>query len=263
MVNVTAEANPPKNLVDGFHFYCPVRPLQPLREQGDWLKAGDRGRQDRSLISIGGNWKSGPIEVLAFRRCCSGELMTATLQRSMVDKRALEYLNHKYIHAFLMTDLDWFDEYLADDFIYIESDGLVLNRAQFLSNSRSHQDVAWHKVEDIQVNIYGDVGVVHGTAIYGHDDGSSGISRFINIYLRKQGAWKVVSAQIVRASSIGDPECEGESVGVVGAKRPDSRSGSGLMSVLQKCSFLRPTRGATKGLLHRVETIFQRFFKAK
>lgn len=51
------------------------------------------------------------------------------------DKGTLERLNQQYVDAFMYADVNWYEEHLADDFACIESDGSLLSKAQFLTNT--------------------------------------------------------------------------------------------------------------------------------
>jgi hypothetical protein len=43
------------------------------------------------------------------------------------------------------ADVEWYREHLADDFVVIESDGSVLNKAVLLKNQRRHNTVTSEK----------------------------------------------------------------------------------------------------------------------
>ena len=46
--------------------------------------------------------------------------------------KTLTWLNQDYVDAFMMADVKWYPDNLADDFVCIESDGSVLGRDEFL-----------------------------------------------------------------------------------------------------------------------------------
>jgi ketosteroid isomerase-like protein len=116
------------------------------------------------------------------------------------DKNTLERLNQEYINAFMNADVDWYREHLADDFVCIESDGSVLNKNQFLTNTVKGPDVADYRLENVDVRIYGDAALVLATGIWTREDGSRGMSRYLDVYVKQSGEWKAVSAQINRIS---------------------------------------------------------------
>ncbi len=61
--------------------------------------------------------------------------MATEMELDRTDKTTLERLNREYVDAFMNADVEWYREHLADDFVVIESDGSVVNKAQFLSNT--------------------------------------------------------------------------------------------------------------------------------
>jgi len=111
---------------------------------------------------------------------------------------ALEQLNREYINAFMNSDVHWYREHLADDFVCIESDGSVLGKAEFLHKTSRGPDVADYRLEQVHVRIYGDVALAQATGLFTRQDGGSGISRYTDIYVRGDKGWKAVSAQITR-----------------------------------------------------------------
>ncbi len=124
------------------------------------------------------------------------------------DKCTLERLNEEYVAAFISADVGWYEKHLADDFVCIESDGSLLDKAQFLSNTAKGPDVAEYKLQKVDVRLYGDVGLVQATGLFTRQDGSSGVSRYTDVYAKTSEAWKAVSAQITRTSA---PSVEAQS----------------------------------------------------
>ena len=118
------------------------------------------------------------------------------------DKDTLERLNKEYIEAYMSADVGWYEKHLADDFVCIESDGSVLNKAQFLSKTAKGPDVADYKLQKVNVRIYGVVALVQATGIFTRKDESLGVSRYTDIYVQTQGEWKAISAQITRTSQL-------------------------------------------------------------
>lgn len=118
----------------------------------------------------------------------------------MSDYGVLESLNQKYIEAFMTADVEWYEHHLADDFICIESDGSILNKAEFLKNSAKGPDVMEYKLAKVDVRVYGDAGLVNGKGLFTRRDGSSGVSRYTDVYVRTKDGWKVISAQVTRTN---------------------------------------------------------------
>lgn len=118
-----------------------------------------------------------------------------------LNRRKLRQLNEKYIEAYMKSDVGWYRENLADDFVCVEPDGSVLGKTEFLDQTARGPDVTAYKLDQVHVRIYGVVALVQATGLFTRRNGSQGKSRYIDVYVRKDDAWKVVSAQITRLSS--------------------------------------------------------------
>jgi ketosteroid isomerase-like protein len=119
------------------------------------------------------------------------------------DEQILARLNQQYVDAFMNADVDWYREHLADEFVVIESDGSLLNKEQFLRNTVKGPDVADYKLHEVDIRIYGNAALVRATGVWTREDGKMGMSRYIDVYVRQNGGWKTVSAQITRSSRVG------------------------------------------------------------
>jgi len=118
----------------------------------------------------------------------------------MSDQSTLEKLNEQYIAAFMNSDVEWYRQHLAEDFVVIESDGTVLQKPAFLEQTARGPDVAEYNLDQVNIRFYGDVALVQATGLFTRKDGAKGLSRYTDIYSRQNGDWKCVSAQITRAS---------------------------------------------------------------
>ena len=113
-------------------------------------------------------------------------------------KRLLRRLNDQYIRASLAGDVAWYNARLADDFVCIESDGSVLDKDAFLRQTAGGSDLADYRLDEVDVRCYGDVALVRATGFWTEKSGMWGTSRYTDVYVRTEGDWKVVSAQITR-----------------------------------------------------------------
>ena len=127
----------------------------------------------------------------------------ATEMGPETDKATLERLNQEYVDAFINADVEWYREHLAEDFVCIESDGTILNKQEFLSNTLKGTDVTDYKLEHVDVRIYGNAALVQATGLWMREDGSMGMSRYIDVYVKQREQWKTVSAQISRVLRMG------------------------------------------------------------
>ena len=110
----------------------------------------------------------------------------------------LQTLNEQYIRSILTSDVDWFRAHLADEFMCIESDASLVDRATFLARVAEPSATASYHLDEVTVRCYGDVALVRATGSWVATNGNRGISRYVDVYARQEGEWKVVSAQITR-----------------------------------------------------------------
>lgn len=126
--------------------------------------------------------------------------MAAEMELDKANRTTLERLNQEYVDAFMNGDVEWYREHLADDFVVIESDGSVLNKTEFLTNTAKGPDVVDYEVQKVDVRIYGSVALVQAAGLWTGKDGSKGMSRYTDVYVKAGDDWKTVSAQITRTS---------------------------------------------------------------
>jgi ketosteroid isomerase-like protein len=124
--------------------------------------------------------------------------MQSTPAVQTAEHAEIERLNEEYIDAFIGADVAWYRDHLADEFVCIEADGSVLGKPEFLRAAGEDPGVTRYDLEGVHVRIYGTVAIVQATGHFTRTDGSKGTSRYTDVYARRDGAWKVVTAQITR-----------------------------------------------------------------
>lgn len=91
---------------------------------------------------------------------------------------------------------------MSEDFRQIDGDGDIVTRAAFVDELVSGQlAIDPYSVEDFEVRLYGDTALLSGrTRMTGKSAGKPFTSsyRYIDIYVRRGGHWKIVSVQITR-----------------------------------------------------------------
>jgi ketosteroid isomerase-like protein len=104
--------------------------------------------------------------------------------------------------AIVAGDRDAVANNMAEDFRIIDGHGSVDGKQKFLADILDPRlRIDPYTVEDFEVRRYGDTALLSGrTHMTGAFDGQPFESnyRYIDIYVRREGAWKVVSVQITR-----------------------------------------------------------------
>ena len=118
----------------------------------------------------------------------------------MDPEQRLRQLNDEYVAASLAGDVAWYQAHLAEDFVCIESDGSVLDKAAFLRMTAEGSDLAEYRLDEVHVRRYGDVALVRATGSWTAKDGTPGMSHYTDVYVRAGQDWKAVSAQVTRPS---------------------------------------------------------------
>jgi ketosteroid isomerase-like protein len=102
--------------------------------------------------------------------------------------------------AIIHKDRAAISDNMAEDFRQISARGDVAGKAAFLDAIMSSKLVINpYDVEDMDIRFYGDVALVSGrTRMTGSYDGKPFGShyRYIDVYVRKDGKWRVASVQI-------------------------------------------------------------------
>jgi ketosteroid isomerase-like protein len=114
------------------------------------------------------------------------------------DQATLAELNHHYIRAVRESDVRWFDANLAPEFVNGNADGSFSDRAAFLTFIARPSAVSNLRAEDVQIQVVGDIGIIHARTAYAKSDGQAGAGRYTDIWWRAAGRWRCVSAHVTR-----------------------------------------------------------------
>lgn len=112
------------------------------------------------------------------------------------DVEVLKQLNHDYVQSFLKSDARRYDQLIAENFICIEPDGKLYDRAAFLAAAAQPVTVDYFHVEDVEVRVFGDFAQITARTPYKFPNGREGVSRYIDCWIKRDGQWKAISAQI-------------------------------------------------------------------
>jgi ketosteroid isomerase-like protein len=116
----------------------------------------------------------------------------------MDDQATLEALNRHYIRSVQESDVRWFDEHLAPDFLSTNPDGSLVDRSAFLKQIAPPCAVSNLDIEDVRVRRFGDVAIIHARTTYKKPDGQPGAGRYTDVWARSGGRWRCVAAHVTR-----------------------------------------------------------------
>ena len=135
------------------------------------------------------------IAVPVFSRAFSAQVDT--------DEDAIRALNAGYVRAFMKSDSEWYDRHLTPDFMCILTSGAVVDRSTFLENARKPHTTISYDLSEIKIRVHGDVALVSALGTWERKDGTRGRTRYVDVWVRKDGAWKAVSAQLTALPGAG------------------------------------------------------------
>ena len=125
-------------------------------------------------------------------------MQTMVLEQAS-DLEILQQLNAHYIRSVRESDVDWFDQNLAQDFLNSNPDGSLVDRAQFLAQIARPATISNLEANDVRVRVMGDFAIIHARTTYMHEGGRAGAGRYTDIWARREGRWLCVAAQVTRS----------------------------------------------------------------
>jgi hypothetical protein len=124
-------------------------------------------------------------------------MQTMVLEQAS-DLELLQHINAHYIRSVQESDVRWFDENLAQDFLNSNPDGSLVERSGFLAQIARPCPLSDLACEDVRIRIFDDVAIIHGRTTYRKADGQPGAGRYTDVYSRRGGRWLCVAAQVTR-----------------------------------------------------------------
>ena len=110
----------------------------------------------------------------------------------------LRELNDNYIRAVRMSDVRWFEQHLAADFLNSNPDGSLVDRPGFLAQVAPPCPVSELKAEDVRIRVLGAMAIIHGRTVYRSADGKPAAGRYTDVWLQRGERWLCVAAHVTR-----------------------------------------------------------------
>ena len=114
------------------------------------------------------------------------------------DLQSLQELNRNYVRAAGESDVRWYADNLAQDYMSTNPDGSFVDRAGFLARMAGPYPNTDLEALDVRIRILGDVALIHAGFRDRRPDGAIGNGRYTDIWARRQGRWLCVAAHFVR-----------------------------------------------------------------
>ena len=111
-------------------------------------------------------------------------------------------LEKEFARAIVKNDAEAIRQFLADDWVIIDADGGIIEKARFLgvveSGALTHEMM---ESDDVEVRIYGDSAVVSGLTrtkgkFMGQDFSTQ--ERATDVFVMQNGRWQCVVSQLTR-----------------------------------------------------------------
>src|SRR5215213_8891909 len=83
------------------------------------------------------------------------------LQASTDDLEVLQQLNRDYVRSAETSDVRWYDEHLADDFLASNPDGSLVDRAEFLARMARPYPGSKLEAVDVRIRRFGELAIIH------------------------------------------------------------------------------------------------------
>ena len=113
------------------------------------------------------------------------------------DEATLRQLNSEYVASFVNSDPAHYDRLLAPDFVATASTGALVDRASFLRNAANPSGMRSFVATDVTIQIVGDnVGIIQARTPYTRLDGTTGDTRYTDIWVKRDGRWWALRAQV-------------------------------------------------------------------
>lgn len=116
------------------------------------------------------------------------------------DEQALIRIQHDWAEARVKRDSSYTRRLEVDDCTIVWSDGRVVNKRADLQTMSGDIVFSEFKIDDVQVRVYGETGIVVGQGKISAQKGQQGLlnGKFVwtDTFVKQGGEWKVVASQI-------------------------------------------------------------------
>ena len=114
------------------------------------------------------------------------------------DLKTLQELNRHYVRSAGESDVRWYADNLAEDYLSTNPDGSLSDRAAFLERMAKPYPNQDPEPMDVRIRVLGDIALIHSGFRDRRPDGTIGKGRYTDIWARRNGRWLCVAAHFGR-----------------------------------------------------------------
>ena len=114
------------------------------------------------------------------------------------DLEVLQELNRNYLRSAEHSDVRWYAENLAEDYMSTNPDGSLIDKEAFLARIAKPYPSSNLEAVDVRIRILGEIAIIHAGFRDRKRDGAVGKGQYTDIYARRLGRWLCVAAHFTR-----------------------------------------------------------------
>jgi ketosteroid isomerase-like protein len=122
------------------------------------------------------------------------------MRQNSEDEQALVKIQHDWAEARMKGDSSYTRRLEADNCTVVWPDGSIANKRQDLKTMTGDIVFTEFKIDDLQVRLYGETGIVVGQGTIKAHEGKQNLlgGKFVwtDTFIKQGGAWKVVASQV-------------------------------------------------------------------
>lgn len=122
------------------------------------------------------------------------------MKQNSEDEQALIKIQHDWAEARIKGDSSYTRRLEAENCTIVWPDGSVVNKREDLKSMTGDIGFTEFQIDDPQVRLYGDAGIVVGQGTINAHEGKQNLlgGKFVwtDTFVKQDGAWKVVASQV-------------------------------------------------------------------
>ena len=122
------------------------------------------------------------------------------VKQNSEDEQALIKIQHDWAQARIKGDSSYTRNLEAQNCTVVWPDGRIVNKTEDLKSMTGDIHFTEFRIDDLQVRLYGDTGIVVGQGTIKAHEGKQnlmgGKSVWTDMFVKQEGAWKVVASQV-------------------------------------------------------------------